>query len=137
MTDACFAYGSLMCEDIMSMVAGMALLGESALLQGHARHPVRDEDYPGMVEDVGGHVHGVLYRGLNDAALSRLDRFEGEMYARCQVRVRSHAGDTLAWAYLFQPEFVHLLMPGDWSYEDFQRTGKARFIRRYIGFEAI
>jgi gamma-glutamylcyclotransferase (GGCT)/AIG2-like uncharacterized protein YtfP len=137
MTDTCFTYGSLMCEDIMSSVAGMTMQGEPATLQGHARHPVRDEDYPGMVPDARGRVEGRLYRGLSEGALVRLDRFEGDMYERRQVRVLSRQGVTPAWTYIFRPAFVHLLMVGDWSFESFLREGKARFERRYIGFDTV
>jgi gamma-glutamylcyclotransferase (GGCT)/AIG2-like uncharacterized protein YtfP len=138
MTDACFTYGSLMCEDIMSHVAGLPLQGEPALLAGYARHAVRDEDYPGMVPLTGGQVAGVLYRDLAGTALDRLDRFEGEMYERCRVFVRDAQGlDTEAWTYVFRPGFSHLLLPGDWSFEHFLASGKTRFTARYMGFDNI
>lgn len=137
MTDICFAYGSLMCEDIMSAVAGMPLRGERAVLCGFIRHPVRDEDYPGAVPEEQGQVDGMIYRGLNDAAWARLDRFEGEMYERRIVRVRSGADEAAAWIYVFRPEYGHRLLPGDWSFERFLQEGKARFLQRYVGFGAI
>jgi gamma-glutamylcyclotransferase (GGCT)/AIG2-like uncharacterized protein YtfP len=138
MTDACFTYGSLMCEDIMSHVAGLPLQGEPALLAGYARHAVRDEDYPGMVPLTGVQVAGVLYRGLSEGALDRLDRFEGEMYERRRVCVRDARGlDTEAWTYVFRSGFSHRLLPGDWSFEHFLASGKARFTARYMGFDKI
>lgn len=137
MIDACFTYGSLMCEDIMSAVSGMTVSGEPARLPGHVRHPVRDEDYPGMVPDASGQVAGVLYRGLNEAALLRLDRFEGEMYERRVVTVLTEGEAVEVWTYVFRPEFAHLLLAGDWSFERFLSEGKARFELRYVGFDAI
>lgn len=137
MSDACFTYGSLMCDDIMSAVAGMPARGEPAVLEQYGRHPVRDEDYPGMMPDAAGRVAGVLYRGLGEDALARLDRFEGEMYERRLVRVAAGAGHIEAWTYVFRAEFAHLLMAGDWSYEAFLNEGKARFMQRYVGFDVI
>lgn len=137
MTGACFTYGSLMCEDIMSSVAGMTMFGEPGTLHGHARHPVREEDYPGMVPDAHGQVEGRLYRDLTEAAFARLDRFEGEMYERRRVQVHAGQGVVAAWTYIFRPEFAHLLLAGDWCFESFLVVGKTRFERRYMGFAAL
>ena len=138
MTDACFAYGSLMCADIMSHVAGLPLAGRPARLTGHARHPVAGEDYPGVVADPAGSVAGVLYRGLDEAALARLDAFEGEMYERLAVAVDTADGEIVtAWCYIFRDPYRHLLQPGDWSFEAFLAVGKARFQARYMGYAAL
>jgi gamma-glutamylcyclotransferase (GGCT)/AIG2-like uncharacterized protein YtfP len=136
-TDACFTYGSLMCEDIMSWVAGTTMQGEPATLHGHARHPVRDEDYPGMVPAACGRVEGKLYLGVTEAVLARLDRFEGEMYERRQVKVLARQGVTPAWTYIFRLAYMDLLMAGDWSFESFLVGGKARFEQRYMGFKSL
>lgn len=136
--DACFTYGSLMCADIMTRVAGIDLAGTPAGLSGHVRHPVAGEDYPGVVASPGGRVEGVLYRGLDPAALARLDAFEGEMYERLAVSVNPVGGETvMAWCYIFRAPYRHLLQPGDWSFADFLAAGKARFLARYLGFAAL
>lgn len=136
--DACFAYGSLMCADIMSQVAGRSLDGVVAVLPGHARHPVAGEDYPGLVPDPAGRVEGVLYRGVDAAALARLDAFEGDLYERLAVAVEVPGGGPVtAWCYVFRPACRHLLLPGEWRFEAFLATGKARFQARYLGFAAL
>ncbi|TCJ13842.1 gamma-glutamylcyclotransferase [Parasulfuritortus cantonensis] len=138
MTDCCFTYGSLMCTDIMAHVAGAALTGEAASLAGYSRHPVAEEDYPGIVADPGGCVEGVLYRGVDAAGLVRLDAFEGEMYERRQVRIELASGTTVtAWCYVFGEPYRHLLQPGEWSFETFLAAGKSRFQARYMGFAAL
>lgn len=138
MTQHCFTYGSLMCEDIMSAVCGQPVHGWPATLAGHARHPVRDEDYPGMVPTAGTLVTGVLYRDLAPAVWPRLDSFEGEMYQRQIVTVTTPAGEALeAHTYLFRPACQHLLLPGDWDFEAFLGQGKQRFTHRYLGFGRI
>lgn len=134
----CFTYGSLMCADIMARVCGLAVTGEDARLAGYARHPVRGEDYPGLVPDAAGEVHGLLYRDLPASAWPRLDAFEGEMYARLPVRVESAAGMVhKAWAYVFIPEYRHLLQPGEWDFARFLASGRARFESRYLGFDSL
>ncbi len=134
MLDCCFAYGSLMNETILKEVAGLALKGEAAVLQGFARHPVQGEDYPGMVPDPRQSVSGILYRGLPPAAIDRLDRFEGTEYDRCRVTVRTASGLRMpAWAYVFRTEFRSNLAPGDWDFDDFLTHHQARFRSRYLG----
>jgi len=132
----CFTYGSLMCEDIMAHVCGAAVQGEAAVLAEHSCHPVRDEDYPGMVPAPGRQVRGILYRDLPATAWPRLDAFEGKMYARCRVSVQIGNGEERveAWTYLFLPEYRPLLLHGDWDYQRFLAEGKARFSRSYLGF---
>ena len=45
-----FAYGTLMCEDIMQDVAGCRLSCVPAELRGYSRRRVRGEHYPALVE---------------------------------------------------------------------------------------
>lgn len=136
--DRCFAYGSLMCPDIMSRVSGLAVPGEPATLAGHARHPVAHEDYPGLVAAPCGRAEGVLYRGLDAAALARLDAFEGEMYERRALRVNLVGGEVVtAWCYVFRERYRDRLLPGDWRFDHFLAVGRARFLARYVGFNAL
>lgn len=131
----CFAYGSLMCEDIMSGVCGHTGAGEPAILAGFARHPVRDEHYPGILPRSGAVVRGVLYRNVAPDALTQLDTFEGAQYYRTHVRVQLADGQEIsADTYVFKPEYAHLLVPGDWNFEQFISVGKRHFITAYPGF---
>jgi gamma-glutamylcyclotransferase (GGCT)/AIG2-like uncharacterized protein YtfP len=135
MSEHCFTYGSLMCEDIMAWVSGAVLAAVPALLPEHARHPVRGEAYPGMVAAAGRAVSGRLYRDLPVEAWPRLDAFEGPTYVRRRVTVQPSGGNPVeAWTYLFRPEHGHLLLPGDWDFQRFLAEGKARFTRDYLGF---
>jgi gamma-glutamylcyclotransferase (GGCT)/AIG2-like uncharacterized protein YtfP len=138
MSQHCFTYGSLMCADIMARVAGSPAHAEPATLHGYARHPVRGEEYPGMVPAPRGTVSGVLYRALPDAAWARLDAFEGDRYARRQVSVILADGRSkAAWTYVFKPEHAHLLATGEWDFAAFLGQGKARFEALYLGFDKL
>jgi gamma-glutamylcyclotransferase (GGCT)/AIG2-like uncharacterized protein YtfP len=138
MTEHCFTYGSLMCADIMADVTGQAVAGQPARLAGYVRHPVADEDYPGLVPDPSGMVDGILYPGLSAAALARLDAFEGEMYERRRLRVNPvGGGEAEAWCYIFRDQYRGRLLDGDWDFAAFLGGGKARFLARYMGFAAL
>jgi gamma-glutamylcyclotransferase (GGCT)/AIG2-like uncharacterized protein YtfP len=138
MSQHCFAYGSLMCADIMARVAGGAPMGEPASLSGYVRHPVHGEEYPGIVPAPRGAVSGILYRDLPASAWVRLDAFEGDRYVRRQVSVTMADGRVeTAWAYVFKPEHAHLLEAGEWDFGAFLRQGKARFEALYLGFDSL
>lgn len=133
-----FTYGSLMCEDIMTEVAGTRLSYAPATLHGYCRYLVKDEHYPGVVAEAGGLVNGIVYHGLGAESWQRLDRFEGEMYDRQPVRVCYADGrKAVVHCYLFRPEFSHRLSSTEWDFSAFLQGGKSLFQHQYCGFKAI
>ena len=134
----CFTYGSLMCADIMSAVSGSTSAHVAATLAGYRRRPVRGQDYPGMQAAPGHCVAGVLYLNLPESAWPRLDRFEGEEYARQEVRVTLPDGtQQTAWTYVFRAELGERLDDGEWDFAHFLSTGKTRFAAQYVGFATL
>jgi gamma-glutamylcyclotransferase (GGCT)/AIG2-like uncharacterized protein YtfP len=133
-----FAYGSLMCADIMSAAAGLNCAGEPARLAGYARHPVVGEAYPGVMPQPSASVSGVLYRDLDAAAFARLDAFEGDLYDRISLTVELADGASApAWCYVVKAVYRDRLAPGDWNFETFLTEGKTRFQRQYLGFTIL
>lgn len=133
-----FAYGTLMCEDIMQQVAGCLPAPVSATLAGYRRRAVRDEQYPGVVACPESCVQGVLYRRVPGFAWPRLDGFEGDMYLRRRVRVALADGAVLpAETYVVRPRFVARLAPDEWSLAEFLRSGKASFCSHYKGYRRL
>jgi gamma-glutamylcyclotransferase (GGCT)/AIG2-like uncharacterized protein YtfP len=133
-----FTYGSLMCEDIMAEVAGERLRCSPARLTGYRRFLVRNELYPGLVADPAGTVAGMVYYDITDHGWSRLDRFEGEMYARVPVSVQNeNSTRSLVSCYVFRLEFHNLLTATEWDFAAFLRSGKTTFVNQYCGFKAI
>lgn len=133
-----FAYGSLMCTDIMGDVSGCDLSHTVGVLNGYRRLVVRGEQYPGLVPADGGAVEGVVYRDVPPSAWERLDRFEGAMYVRQHVDVSLKGGSPLvADAYVVRPEFRDRLEDADWDFDEFLRNGKARFRRHYQGYRSL
>ncbi len=130
-----FAYGTLMCQDIMRDVSGHAGIPTPAILFEHVRLQVIGEHYPGIVRAHNKRVDGVIYEGLANTAWDRLDRFEGEMYQRVPVRVTLGSGSVLqAQTYLIHPDFVYCLADTEWDFAHFLAHGKTRFERDYQGY---
>ncbi|MBD2859693.1 gamma-glutamylcyclotransferase [Spongiibacter sp. KMU-158] len=133
-----FAYGSLMCEDIVSEVAGEPLLCEPARLEGFVRRAIKGEEYPGMIALEGESVPGAIIRNVSGAGWQRLDAFEGEMYDRQQVQVMLADGSAIAaQTYVIRPEYVHVLEAFEWDFEAFLKSGKARFEQHYKGWDSV
>jgi len=133
-----FAYGTLMCEDIMAEVSGCHLSCEPGILKGYSRRAVKGEPYPALVPSGQGLVEGIVYRNVPGRAWQRLDRFEGEMYARRTVQVELAEGGILrAGTYVIQGTFLHVLEAFDWNFETFLNHGKENFEKQYKGYRAI
>lgn len=133
-----FAYGTLMCEDIMREVSGVSLSSVPGTLKGFRRHSVKGEPYPALAPDAEGRVDGLVYRHVPDSAWIRLDRFEGEMYARRIVQVELKDGSILpAATYVTVPEFLDRLDRSGWDFADFLRNGKTSFRRGYGGYRSL
>lgn len=132
-----FTYGSLMCADIMRAASGGLPESAPARLSDFSRHPVAGEDYPGIRHNPGHSVAGLLYLDVPPQQLARLDVFEGVQYAREEVSVTLDDGRSqTAFAYVFKPDFLHLLEPGEWDFDAFLSAGHGRFRARYAGFGA-
>jgi gamma-glutamylcyclotransferase (GGCT)/AIG2-like uncharacterized protein YtfP len=134
-----FAYGTLMCADIMRAVSGcQELTGSAGLLRDHIRLYVRGEHYPGLLLCPGSCVEGVVYPAVPAQAWERLDRYEGDLYRRVGIDVElGAAGIRRVQTYLVRPELSGCLENRVWELEGFLRHGKAEFERAYAGYTAI
>ena len=131
-----FAYGTLMDTDIMRHVSGVSGAGKKGVVTGYSRYRVRGEQYPGIVSDGNGRVEGILYCGITDNELARLDIFEGDMYRREQVEVQLAEEGAIekAMAYVIRPEHAHRLTGEPWDFANFLEQGKRLFEEHYCGF---
>lgn len=133
-----FAYGTLMCEDIMEEVSGCRVSGIAGVVRGYSRRPVRGERYPALAPDEKSRVEGVVYRNLPLSAWDRLDRFEGRMYVHRLVQVEMNNSAILpAETYIVRLKFLDHLEDSEWDFEDFLRGGKESFQLNYKGYRQI
>jgi gamma-glutamylcyclotransferase (GGCT)/AIG2-like uncharacterized protein YtfP len=130
-----FAYGTLMCEDIMTAVVRVPCRSAPATLTGYRRLCVRGEDYPALVPNEGGHVEGLVYYDIPELAWVRLNCFEGSMYEREQVHVEVDEGEKVsAVTYVLLMCCIDQLEAREWSFEMFLREGKTRFVNSLRGY---
>jgi hypothetical protein len=126
-----------MYPEVLNRVVSGTYLSTPATLQGYLRRKVLHEDYPAIIPGVHDcFVEGVLYLDFNRDDLVRLDRFEGEYYARHSVEVLLPSGERqLAETYVMHESYRHLLSGREWNPETFEKQGIQRFLKKYIGFD--
>jgi gamma-glutamylcyclotransferase (GGCT)/AIG2-like uncharacterized protein YtfP len=114
MTVNVFTYGSLMFPEVWGRVVAGRYASLAATLVDHARFAVHEQDYPGMTRAAAASVDGVLYLGVDDSDVARLDDFEGADYRRDVVVVRCADGRVReASTYLYLPTDRLLASPWD------------------------
>jgi len=128
-----FTYGSLQFPSVLGAVIGRVPRAERAVLEGFARFRVRGASYPGLVPEPGARTEGVVWRGLDLDALTALDRFEGRLYERLRLPVRTRAGATLrAHVYVVAEARRSVLGAEPWDPVRFEREQLAAFLRSYV-----
>lgn len=129
-----FAYGTLIIPEIFSEVTARNYEPESAVLKDYARFRLEGESFPAIVKAKGRSTEGVIYRMIDPTAFRRLDAFEGELYVRTPVLVKTGAGVDLAVTYVLKDIYRHRLTNLPWSPEAFRENEKDRFLKSYEGF---
>lgn len=126
-----FCYGSLQFGEVMRAVTRREFAGEPAELDGFARYRFRDASYPGLTPEAGACTEGTLFRGLDEAAVAALDRFEGPRYERVAVEVRTRGGGrTAAHVYVVRAAQRAELSRETWDRAHFGRDELDGFLRR-------
>ena len=133
-----FVYGTLMCKDIFQSVSRTLPRAQKATLKGYRRFAIKNEYYPGVIEQKGFDVEGLVYDEVPEQSWVLLDSFEGDMYERKEVKVHLENGENVdAFVYVIKPEYTHLMGANDWSFERFVRSGKTQFEEGYRGFHCL
>jgi hypothetical protein len=124
-----------MCPEIMVRVVGTLPASLPARLDQYRRGPLTGVDYPAIIACKRAAVAGLLYLDLPETAWFRLDEFEDEIYTRQGVTVGLEDDRLLdAETYVLKAEYRQRLGRSAWSYEEFLKSGQARFTRDYGHF---
>ena len=132
-----FTYGSLMFPEVWQIVVGRDFETVEGEVAGYSIFRVSDAEYPGItVADDGGGVRGLVYLDVDDAAVARLDRFEGSLYDRACLSIDCADGvSRSANAYVISESNRHALTAETWTAEEFVSSGGlTEFMQKYQGF---
>ncbi len=126
-----FCYGTLQYPEIMQQVSGVHAAGLPVVLENYGCYTVRGEMFPGIVPEPGAYTRGVVYNGLGEAQLRRLDEFEGDFYQRQRVVVSDADERPLqTWAYVVRPDARTVLTDEHWDKGLFELLHRQQFLRR-------
>lgn len=129
MTASLFAYGTLEIPAVMQAVTGRDFPSAEAVLEGFARYRLKGRAYPGIVANAGAQTRGRVYRSVDRLSLELLDRFEGKLFERRLISVRTLEGTALcAYTYAVRERHHALLSRESWDRDRFA----ARHLRRYL-----
>jgi gamma-glutamylcyclotransferase (GGCT)/AIG2-like uncharacterized protein YtfP len=129
-----FCYGTLQYPEIMQQVSGIHYAGLPVVLENYACYTLRGEVFPGIVPEEGAVTRGVVYNGLGNAQLERLDAFENDFYVRRRVVVSGADDRPLqAWTYVVPPEARPLLTDEPWDRGLFELLHLQAFLRKLTG----
>ena len=118
-----------MLPEVMEIVAGRLFPRRLAVLRGHRRRVLRGLVYPGVLPSATEDTAGVLWEELDRAALARIDRFEGEAYARQSLEISLVGGAAReAFVYVLRPERHALASDATWDEAEF----RARHLTAYL-----
>lgn len=127
-----FAYGTLQLPEVMRAVTGRDFPARPARLPGYARRRLRGRSFPGICPAPGASADGLLFDGIDAQTLARLDAFEDDFYRRETLPV--FTPDGAAWAaevYVIRAECLGLLLPEEWSLDEFRRSQLQGFLLRH------
>ncbi|KQI73258.1 hypothetical protein AN191_05110 [Loktanella sp. 5RATIMAR09] len=120
-----FVYGTLRSEDLMAAVSGGAVRDPvTAELRGYGVFPVEGNVVPFIAPQEGATAQGLIYEGLDDQQMARLDLYEGAFgYRVVTVEVATAAGLRPVQCYLPPQEFAP--GAGTWSLDAWEEDQRA------------
>ncbi len=125
-----FVYGTLMSGDVMQAVTGLYFTGTHCRLDNFQRFSVKNADYPGIRHKHGKSVDGLIYLNIPDNIWPLLDEFEGDIYERIEVAVKTAENiEFSAFTYVIKEHSAHLLTDLPWSFDIFIQQRKKQFLR--------
>ena len=138
MITSVFTYGTLMIPSIMRRVTGKKYSGNKAWLKDYQRFKLNNEIYPGIIEFPGATIEGIVYMKVSEDSLELLDRFEGNLYERRQVIVRTLEKEQVhAYTYVIRDDKKNVLSSNPWEKCRFLWNHYEEFMKNYCGFQNI
>ena len=130
-----FTYGTLMIPSVMHAVAARKFRFINAVLKGYARFTVKGESYPGIIQAKDAVTEGIIYFDVDEWSLERLDAFEGDLYQRTPVWVKTEKEQILkAETYVIKSEYQGYLSSKEWNVKEFAKKHLKAFLEGYQGF---
>lgn len=133
-----FTYGSLMFDQVWSLVVKGDYDRCEATLHGYDRKSVRGEVYPVLFpSSPQSQIQGIIYFEVTPFDLEAIDRFEGEYYFRKTELVDTEEHGVISVeVFVLKEEYYAIISHQDWDPVKFSTTGIHFFIHNYMQTDA-
>ncbi|KAL3534714.1 hypothetical protein ACH5RR_003175 [Cinchona calisaya] len=130
-----FVYGSLLADDVVSVLLSRVPQSSPAILHGYHRFSIKGRVYPAILPIENKKVAGKVLLGITPFELHILDEFEDVEYERKIVDVyvmdssEKLQANTYVWSNKTDPNLY-----GEWDFEEWKRLHKEEFTKMSLGF---
>lgn len=122
-----FVYGTLQLPERLQALIGRVPFSVAAELSGFRCGLVARADFPGIVPCSDSITPGLLLAGLTLGELNSLDDYEGELYRRVSVQVKTAEGLLSSWVYQIVPWAHARVTHEPWTIEGYRtKHGRVR-----------
>ncbi|KAJ8758821.1 hypothetical protein K2173_000542 [Erythroxylum novogranatense] len=131
-----FVYGSLLADDVVSVLLNRIPQSSTAVLDGYHRFSIKGRVYPAILPVENKKVTGKVFFGITNSELDILDVFEDEEYKRrpVDVSLRDSSDEVQVFAYVWSDKDDPNLY-GEWDFEQWKITHMNDFIKMTQGFK--
>jgi gamma-glutamylcyclotransferase (GGCT)/AIG2-like uncharacterized protein YtfP len=130
-----FAYGTLMMQEVFTIVTGREHDQIPARVYGFSRYSFRDRVYPAMVASSGADfVDGVIYACLPKDSIEALTDFEDQRYRKITVNaeLKESGVKTEAAAFVLPNDSASLIRETEWSLAEFTEKNLESYLERCL-----
>lgn len=138
MTHQVFVYGTLLKDEVVSVLTGVLIPSMPATLPHHRRlkihKPGRDAKGPAIIKSPSDAVHGRILFNVDDRCLQILDQFElaAGGYKRVQAKACAIGNRFVTVETYRAKKKIHKHLFGDWCLDEFERLHMAHYVNARI-----
>ena len=110
-----FTYGTLSVPEVMTALIGRTFESSEAQADGYTCFLIKGEHYPGIVARAGHSARGRVHFDVDEETWSVLDRFEGDVYSRQSIEVKTSGQPVSALTYVILPWRAEVLSETPWD----------------------
>eukprot|EP00877_Chromochloris_zofingiensis_P003464 jgi/Chrzof1/13118/Cz07g20160.t1 len=126
-----FVYGTLLADEVVSLLIQRVPQTKPATLKGFSRHSVKRKVYPAIVPSENSVVHGKVLLNLSDKELDILDVYESDEYYRAPVKPLLEDGSEIdADVYILEDEYRHKLGSKEWCYDEWRTQHLHKWLKK-------
>lgn len=124
-----FVYGTLIFDEILSVLLKRKFVSTPGLLENYKLKKFSDAEYPGIITEMNSFVSGKIIFDINAQDISILDSYEGVMYKRRILKVKTNTKEHDCQVYIVDHKYRDKLSEDPWCPLDFRNNSLNSYIK--------